>query len=668
MVFWTNSSGIAKRGDIISTCLNRRLFKLNPYSKIKADDVFVGWGNKANTIKIQKLAKKYCQPYLRLEDGFIGYIGHPAKKGLAVSLVADNEGIYYDSFKPSQLETYIKQPLNEKELARAGALIQKVVGLGISKYNLSYPQIDLQNVDLNLKTSDKEKILLIDQVAGDLSLRGAQSDTSSFHKMIATARREHPNAQLYLRTHPDTRLGKKCGVLAQMHLEDVIILDQPCHPHHLIQQMDAVYTVSSQMGFEALLLGKPVYCFGLPFYAGWGLTQDTLSCCRRYPVPLLQLVHAALIKYPHYFNPITKKRCEVEEVVELIALQNHSMPPFSKLYLVGFSRWKRVFMKRFASKYANELKFVHKQPNQLMEREQVLLWGAKYPELDNALRVEDGFIRSSGLGADLSLPFSLSFDFSGIYFDARKPSELENLLNGHELSDEERERACELYKLLLHTGVSKYNVGKDSVFKLRKTDKKRILVIGQVDGDASITAGSPYIKDNESLIYAVRQANPDAFIMFKPHPDVISGHRQGRVSVGCIAKCVDQVITNHPLSSLYPCLDELHTMTSLSGFEALNHGVVVHAWGQPFYSGWGLTTDHFPPQRRNRIRTLEELIYISLVLYPDYIDWNTGLYISPEMLIEKLAAEGSGKLKKKNFTQRNWLKMKYLIKALLMDC
>ena len=75
---------------------------------------------------------------------------------------------------------------------------------------------------------------------------------------------------LYLRTHPDTRLGKKRGVLGQASLDDVIILDQPCHPHALIEQVDAVYTVSSQMGFEALLLGKPVYCFGMPFYAGLG--------------------------------------------------------------------------------------------------------------------------------------------------------------------------------------------------------------------------------------------------------------------------------------------------------------------------------------------------------------------------------------------------------------
>ena len=41
--------------------------------------------------------------------------------------------------------------------------------------------------------------------------------------------------------------------------------------------VDAVYVVTSTMGFEALLVGKPVTTFGVPWYAGWGVTDDRVT-------------------------------------------------------------------------------------------------------------------------------------------------------------------------------------------------------------------------------------------------------------------------------------------------------------------------------------------------------------------------------------------------------
>ncbi|WP_234918994.1 hypothetical protein, partial [Aeromonas veronii] len=60
-----------------------------------------------------------------------------------------------------------------------------------------------------LQQSAKPRILLVDQVAGDLSIPGALASEADFVAMVAAARRNHPDARLLLRTHPDTRLGKK---------------------------------------------------------------------------------------------------------------------------------------------------------------------------------------------------------------------------------------------------------------------------------------------------------------------------------------------------------------------------------------------------------------------------------------------------------------------------
>ncbi len=666
MKFYTGSAGILARKAQIEPMLGRPLHAFKASMQLAQDDVLVGWGQKANTRQIKQKAHERGLPYWQLEDGFIGYIGHPARGGKAVSLIADPVGIYYDARQPSRLEQLIATPCDARMVARAEALTRELLRLGITKYNCYAADSGLPDaLAARLHNDPRPKVLLIDQVAGDLSIPGALAATEDFEAMVAAARRNHPGARLLLRTHPDTRLGKKRGVLAQMQLDDVELVTDHCHPHALLNEVEAVYTVSSQMGFEALLLGKAVYCFGMPFYAGWGLTHDSKQCERRQTqVSLPQLVAAALILYPRYLDPVLGQRCEVEQVLQIIAGQLTPAPRYRRLYMVGFSLWKRAFMRAFCQPLATELHFVRTPPAQLADDEQVLVWGSRYPELANPIRVEDGFIRSRGLGSNLCRPSSLSIDPVGIYFDSRRPSGLEQLLNQQPLSEQELERGAALVDLLRQHGVSKYNVGTVQPFTPPGDGRALVLVVGQVDGDASILTGSPVIRSNEQLLWAVRSARPDAHILFKPHPDVVAGNRAGAISAECLARCVDSQVLDLGLTSLYPHVDELHTMTSLSGFEALVQGVKVTTWGQPFYSGWGLTEDIHPAERRQRTLPLAALVYLTLVAYPRYIDWQSGLWMSPEQLIRQLAVQGNSSSQKASRWQRWQLKLSYLAQTL----
>lgn len=686
MTLWTQSSGILARSTQISACLGQPLARFASPDAVQPGDVLIGWGQKANTHQIKEQAKTLSLPYWQLEDGFIGYIGHPAKGGKAVSLITDPVGIYYDARQPSQLEQLIATPCEPEMLGRAERLIGELVRLGVTKYNC-YATAPGQStasgsvtalsalgaygglppaLAARLQQSGRPKVLLVDQVAGDLSIPGALASEADFVAMVAAARRNHPDARLLLRTHPDTRFGKKSGVLARLKLDEVEIVADHCHPHALLNVVDAVYTVSSQLGFEALLLGKPVYCFGMPFYAGWGLTRDSKLCERRQvDVSLAQLVAAALILYPRYLDPVLGQRCEVEEVIAIIANQHQAPPRWRRLYLVGFSLWKRAFMQAFCQHLADELRFVRKPPKRLTGDEQILVWGSRHPDLTSAIRVEDGFIRSRGLGSNLCRPSSLSLDPVGIYFDSRTPSGLEQLLNYQELTEAEHKRGDALLALLREHRVSKYNVGEPQHYAKPDDGRELVLVVGQVDGDASILTGSPTIRSNEQLLWAVRAAKPEAHILYKPHPDVVAGNRAGAISAACLAECVDSQVLDIGLTSLYPHVDELHTMTSLSGFEALVQGVKVTTWGQPFYSGWGLTTDANPPARRQRSLPLAALVYLTLVAYPLYIDWQTGLWISPEQLIRQLAQQGHSSAQKASRWQRWQIKLSYLIQTLL---
>lgn len=682
MKLLTGSKGILARKENIEPMLGCQLHLFNANMKFADNDVIVGWGQKANTRQIKQKAQELGLPYWQLEDGFIGYIGHPAKGGKAVSLIADSVGIYYDARQPSQLEQLIATPCDAAMLERAERLIGELVRLGVTKYNCyarseahQPARLSAQNGDAGglptalaqrLLQDGRPRVLLVDQVAGDLSIPGALASEADFLTMVATARRNHPDARLLLRTHPDTRFGKKSGVLARLQLNDVEIVAEHCHPHALLGMVEAVYTVSSQLGFEALLLGKAVYCFGMPFYAGWGLTHDIKQCERRTAtVTLAQLVAAALILYPRYLDPVLGQRCEVEEVLTIIARQQRATPRWRRLYLVGFSLWKRAFMQAFCHHLADELRFVRTPPKRLTGDEQVLVWGSRYPELTSAIRVEDGFIRSKGLGSNLCRPSSLSLDPVGIYFDSRSPSGLEQLLNYQELTRSQLDRGEQLLTLLRENKVSKYNVGAPAHFTPPADGRPLVLVVGQVDGDASILTGSPTIRSNEQLLWAVRAAKPEAHILYKPHPDVVAGNRAGAISAACLAECVDSQVLDIGLTSLYAHVDELHTMTSLSGFEALVQGVKVTTWGQPFYSGWGLTTDAHPPARRQRKLPLAALVYLTLVAYPLYIDWQSGLWISPEQLIRQLATQGQSSGRKSSRWQRWQVKLSYLAQTLL---
>jgi capsular polysaccharide export protein len=252
--------------------------------------------------------------------------------------------------------------------------------------------------------------------------------------------------------------------------------------------------------------------------------------------------------------------------------------------------------------------------------------------------MEDGFVRSVGLGADLVRPLSLVFDSRGIYYDATAPSDLEVLLQDTRFASELLERASRVRQQLVDLRLSKYNVGQAEPLQL-PTDRRLILVPGQVETDASIAKGSPEIKTNLGLLEAVRAANPDAFIIYKPHPDVVGGGRYGQIDSARVARLCDLELRQTAIIDLLDQVDEVHTLSSLTGFEDLLRGSMVVTYGMPFFAGWGLTTDRLVCSRRTRRLTLDELVAGTLILYPVYVDPASGDHVNVETAIALLAKQ-----------------------------
>jgi capsular polysaccharide export protein len=229
-------------------------------------------------------------------------------------------------------------------------------------------------------------------------------------------------------------------------------------------------------------------------------------------------------------------------------------------------------------------------------------------------------------------------DRDGIYYDPTGPSELERILQEAAFSDEERERARALRERIVRSGLSKYNVGQRLEVEV-PAGRRVVLVPGQVEDDASVRLGCRDVRTNAALVAAARRDAPGAFVIFKPHPDVLSGNRVGRVDPAALAGLCDHVEARASLADCLAVSDEVHTLTSLVGFEALLRGLRVVVHGQPFYAGWGLTEDRHPVERRTRRLDLDELVAGALIRYPRYLHRETGRFTTPEVVIAQLLEE-----------------------------
>lgn len=308
----------------------------------RAVDGVIGWGRKLTGQRALALARRTGLPWLLAEDGFLRSVGLGDVEP-ALSIVLDDRGIYYDAREPSRLEALVAGGHGPAERARARALAAAWRAARVSKYNHARERHGLLAPG---------EVLVVDQTAGDSSIACGLADAGSFRRMLEAALDEHPQAGIVLKVHPDVVAGRKRGHFDRLSPGEaarVRVLADDAHPPALLEAAAAVYCVTSQMGFEALLWGRPVRCFGMPFYAGWGLTGDELAPpARRGAATLDGLVHAALVDYPRYLHPETRQRCEPEALLAWMALQRRMrgrFPPAVRARPWG--RWRPARLRAF---------------------------------------------------------------------------------------------------------------------------------------------------------------------------------------------------------------------------------------------------------------------------------------------------------------------------------
>ncbi|WP_240653050.1 capsule biosynthesis protein [Sphingomonas crocodyli] len=372
------------------------------------------------------------------------------------------------------------------------------------------------------------------------------------------------------------------------------------------------------------------------------------------PDPIERLVHDHLVTGVDYRDPFSNRPVAIEATIELLGFWRSLIDRNRGLAVAtGIAGWKRREVEGMLWPGTSGLAFERTASMAVRTasayRGAIAVWPTKAPAGLNPaaeaagvqlIPVEDGFLRSSGLGSDCHPPHSIILDRRGMHFDPRTPSELELLLAEPTTDPVLLSRAEQLTRTIVDAGLSKYASGR-SGFERPVTSKPLVLVTGQVEDDLSVRLGGAGIDSNLELLRRARAAEPDAFLIFKPHPDVDAGHRRGRIPDAEILVHADMVVREMPMAALLDHVDRVHVLTSLTGFEALMRGCEVVTHGQPFYAGWGLTRDLGPRIERREGRTLSlmQLVAATLIQYPRYLDPVTKLPCSPELLVDRLAAQ-----------------------------
>lgn len=541
------------------------------------EDLVAIWGNSPTAHRGRAVAQRRDVGLLRVEDAFLRSV-KPGRSGSPpLGLLLDRRGVHFDPETPSDLETLLTtHPLDDTALLqRARDGITRLRAAHLSKYNIHDP---------DTPPPDPGYVLVVDQTFGDASVTASRADRNRFREMLVFAQQEHPGAPILLKTHPETRAGHRQGYFQDGDLRPGIsFYAGDASPWDLLDGAIAVYSVSSQLGFEAILAGHKPRIFGHPFYAGWGLTQDETPPRRRHrKLTRAQLFAAAMILAPTWYDPVRGSLCSFETAVDILEAETRAWRADRHGWVAsGMRLWKRRPLQKV---FGQEKPVLYREDQTLTGGRRHMIWASKATDPESlSVRVEDGFLRSRGLGAELVPPLSLVTDRTGIYYDPSRPCDLEHLIAERaDLREDQRRRAETLRKAILAAGLSKYNLGGAAP---DLPEGHRILVPGQVEDDASILKGAGKVRTNLDLLRAARTAHPDAVILYKPHPDVEAGLRDGKVAMAEALKLADQVLIHGDPVRLLDQVQEVWTMTSLLGFEALIRDVPVTTLGAPFYAG-----------------------------------------------------------------------------------
>ena len=241
----------------------RRILTLAGYSVhvgLPGDgDAVAVWGISPTAHRGEGVAEKRDAPVVRVEDSFLRSL-HPGRDGEPpLGLLIDHRGEHFDPTQPSDLEVLLAtHPLDDSALlARARGAIARIGESHLTKYTAFDPATPAPAPGY---------VLVIDQTNSDAAVTASGADRGRFLEMLVFAQEEHPGCPVVIKSHPETAAGHRPGYFTDADTNArITLIDTPVSPQALFEGAVGVYTVSSQMGFEAIFAGHKPRVFGQTF-------------------------------------------------------------------------------------------------------------------------------------------------------------------------------------------------------------------------------------------------------------------------------------------------------------------------------------------------------------------------------------------------------------------
>jgi capsular polysaccharide export protein len=599
-------------------------------------DFVVGWGDKPSAARPRLFGARHGVPFLAAEDGFLRSVGSHRIKPPPLSLVLDDEGIYYRAATPSRLERLIAAAPGFATAVKGAAerALVRVRAEKLTKYNV---------LGTAAATPDRRiGILLVDQVFGDQSIAGGLATEASFSAMVEAALAEAAAADIAVKVHPDVLAGRAAGYLLEhARRHGLALLADAANPFDLLARVGRVFTVSSQLGFEALLAGVPVRTFGVPFYAGWGLTEDTpteaaatAALARRgQPRVLADLFAAAYVAYPRYADPVRREAIGIEQAIDrLLEWRDALAPRRAPVSLLGSPLDARLAEAAFGGGGATVARAASGA-----DTNAALVWSTGAPVPPRRGVVRPAFVRDDRLARAFGFDGGLLRDTDG---DPLAPGgALDRLLATGEAGAVERARAGAVLSLLARTAFARVGLLAERRLASASGDPAAptVAVLLAAPGEGAVPCGT-LLPSEERVVETARAERPEAVLVVLREVPRPAADRRRLWRHTLLPPRHD---TQPPPRSMPATLGRVvavHTDAAAGALDALALGlpVVVHA--PAIYAGWGFTEDRAPPERPRRL-SFEDFIALLAVRGTEWTDPVSGLPATAEEVMRLFETE-----------------------------
>lgn len=605
------------------------------------------WGNE------QPLENPNNYPILRLQDSLYSIYGEE-KTHFGLNFAYQNN-LYY-SLKNSVTDFLNSDwEISESDIAYSQKAIQMINKYCITKNN-QYPVFKPEN------PNPENSILIIDQSLNSQSVIENQANMNNFSTMFMYAFENFPNAKIYIKYHPDTINGTEEGYIHKFLKKNKLlehpslhIIDYHCNVASLFYYVSDVLTVTSPVGFEALLRGKNVTTFGNSFYSGHGVTTDQYTLIKK-PRNVLEIFHALFIQNTIYLNPFNNQKGGLLDVLEYISLQKrHQNSKHVVFFRTEFSKSKNIV--KLLNLESKENIYINNQSKILLQDSKLILVDSQkhmnhLPKKHSKAFVGEGFLFPTE--TQKNQPMSMIIDFSAAYYHNKINSDLDEILNNEPFTDYELENA----KLFIEDLKIKFNkeleiFPKGTLDTIQRENKKVIFIPGNSEQVQNLFE-LPINSDLE-LILNVAQREKDSIIIYKPASDSKIKKTKDLFKSGvpnsqaAFRENNNQIFieTEAHSSHIINICDEVHLISNSLGIESLIQNKKVINYGQTFFSGRGLTTDVFKSDKQKKEISLERLILGALMLYPRYKIPTNDCFVSSRIALNYYV-ENIEQLKKDN--------------------